>query len=151
MPNGLLLQFGSQAITNTLRPENCGSDYFTSRMNWGVQATGSYILDYLGYEIDKGIFEAGLEDLVWYQFSVHDQLSYICHESCITEWAEITRKAYKKVWSEFFKSFRMTCPQQVFDNLELTCDVVDRKAINTDLCTASGLAYFKSLENGKTL
>lgn len=145
------LQFGNQAITNTLRPENCGSDYFTSRMNWGVQATGSYILDYLGYEIDKGIFEAGLETFIWYQFSVHDQLSYMCHESCVAEWAEITRKAYKTVWTKFFASFRMTCPQQVFDNLELTCDVVDRKAINTSLCTASGSPYFQNLENGKVL
>lgn len=66
------LQFGNQAITNTLRPEWCGNDYYTSRMNWTVQSTGSYILDCLGYEIDKGIFDSGLEDFIWYQFSVHD-------------------------------------------------------------------------------
>jgi hypothetical protein len=117
-------------------------------MNWGVQATGSYILDCLGCEIDKGIFDSGLEDFIWYEFSCHDQLSYICHKSCTAEWAAITRKAYKTVWTKFFKSFRMECPQQVFDNLELTCDVVDRKSVDTNLCTASGKLYFSNLKPG---
>jgi hypothetical protein len=120
-------------------------------MNWTVQATGSYILDCLGYEIDKGIYEAGLEDFIWYQLSVHDQLSYMCHESAVDEWASITRKAYKAVWTNFFKSFRMSCPQEVFDNLELTSDVVDRKSVDTALCTTSGKAYFTGLPNGIVL
>jgi hypothetical protein len=142
------LQFGSQAITNTLRPQNCGTDFHTSRMNWGVQATGSYILDYLGYEIDKGIFEAGLENFIWYASSVHDELNYICHDSCVQEWATIARKAYKVVWAKFFASFRMTCPQQVFDNLELTCDWVYRKSPTTPLATASGKFFFSDLKVG---
>jgi hypothetical protein len=142
------LQFGGQAITNTLRPEWCGNDYFTSRANWPVQGMGAYLLDCMGYEIDKQVFEAGLEDFIWYQFSCHDQLSYMCHESAVAEWASITRKAYKTVWSNFFKSFRMTCPQEVFDNLELTSDVVDRKSVDTNLCTASGKSYFTGLPNG---
>jgi DNA polymerase family A len=145
------LQMGNQAITNTLRPEHCGSDYFCSRANWPVQGMGAAVLDLAGYEIDKGIFDSGLEDFIWYQFSVHDQLSYMCHESCTQEWAIITRKAYKAVWTKFFKSFRMTCPQQVFDNLELTCDAVDRKSIDTSLCTASGKVYFSNLANGIVL
>jgi hypothetical protein len=45
----------------------------------------------------------------------------------------------------------MTCPQQVFDNLELTCDVVDRKAIDTSLSTASGKFYFNNLVDGLIL
>lgn len=145
------LQFGGQAITNTLRPQNCGTDFHTSRMNWGVQATGSYILDYLGYEIDKGIFEAGLEKNIWYTSSVHDELNYICHSSCVQEWATITRKAYKVVWTKFFASFRMTCPQQVFDNLELTCDSVYRKSPKTPLATTSGKAFFSNLKVGDFL
>lgn len=142
------LKFGSQAITNTLRPEWCGNDYHTSRMNWGVQATGSYILDYLGYEIDKGIFEAGLEDYLWYQLSVHDQLTYVCHQDFTDQWVEITRKAYKTVWTNFFKSFGMICPHQVIDNLELTIDTIDRKAPDTDVKTVSGKDFLGNIPNG---
>lgn len=145
------LPFGGQAITNTLRPQICGTDFHTSRSNWGVQGTGSYILDCLGYGIDKGIYEQGLEDFIWYQFSCHDQLSYLSHESCVDDWACITRKAYKAVWVNFFKSFNMTCPQQVFDNLELTVDMVDRKAPDTNICTVSGQKFLASIPNGSSL
>lgn len=145
------LPFGGQAITNTLRPQICGTDFHTSRSNWGVQGTGSYILDCLGYGIDKGIYEQELEDFIWYQFSCHDQLSYLSHESCVDDWARITRKAYKTVWVNFFKSFNMTCPQQVFDNLELTVDMVDRKAPDTNICTVSGQKFLASIPNGSSL
>ena len=142
------LQFGGQAITNTLRPQNCGSDYFTSRINWGVQATGSYILDYLGYYIDKGIFDAGLEDFMYFSHSVHDELQYVVHESAIKAWSDIAKAAYRRVWTEFFASFRMACPQEVFDNLELVSDSAYRKSPNTDLCTASGKYFFYDLKPG---
>lgn len=142
------LPFGGQAITNTLRPEHCGSDYHTSRMNWTVQATGSYILDCLGYYIDQGIYEAGLEDLCWYQFSVHDQLSYICHETCTEDWASITRAAYTKVWRMFFNSLDMICPQQVLDNLELSLDIIDRKEPTTNICTESGAPFLSHIKPG---
>lgn len=72
----------------------------------------------------------------------------MCHESCVQEWTEITRKAYQVVWVKFFKSFRMDCPQQVILNLELTSDFVDRKVVNTDLCTASGAPFLKNIPQG---
>lgn len=145
------LQMGNQAITNTLRPQHCGSDYFTSRSNWPVQGMGSAMLDLVGYEIDKGIFEAGLENFIWYQLSCHDEIVYTCHNSCTDVWAEITRKAYKIGWTKFFASFRMTCPKEVINNIDLACDTVYRKAINTNLSTASGKPYFTGLKDGKAL
>jgi hypothetical protein len=145
------LPFGGQAITNTLRPEHCGRDYHTSRMNWTVQGTGSYILDCLIYYIDQGIYEAGLEDLCWYQFSVHDMLGYFCHQSATKEWAAITRKAYAKVWKMFFRSLNMECPQQVLLNLELAEDVIDRKEPQTNVRTMSGAEFLNGIKPGVNL
>ena len=142
------LPFGQQAITNTLRPEYCGTDYYTSRMNWGVQATGSAMLDSAIYEIDKGIYEAGLENHIWYQFSCHDQIAHMCHESCIKEYAAIVRKAYKSIWTKFFAAFEMYCPEQVIQNLELTIDFIDRKAPNTSVNTISGKRFLSHIPEG---
>jgi hypothetical protein len=120
-------------------------------MNWTVQGTGSYILDCLGYEIDKGIYEAGLEDFIWYQFSVHDALSFQCHDSCVEDWAAITRKAYKTVWVNFFRAFNMVCPQEVINNLELAVDAIDRKSPDTNVLTISGKAFLQHINNGLAL
>lgn len=142
------LHFNNQAITNTLRPQNCGTDFFTSRANWPVQGMGSAILDATGYEIDKLIFESGLEDFIWYSFSCHDALSYQVHNSAVKQWIDITKCAYKTVWIKFFKSFNMICPPEVINNLELNIDIIDRKAVNSNVLTASGKQFLSHIPNG---
>jgi hypothetical protein len=142
------LPFGGQLITNTLQPEMCGTDFYTSRMNWAVQATGSYILDCLGYEIDKQIFQLGLEEQMWYQLSCHDELVYMCHQEQVSDWEQIARRAYRSVWDNFFGSFGMSCPEEVILNLELCSDTVYRKAPDTNLLTASGVGFLDGVGNG---
>lgn len=142
------LPFGGQAITNTLIPANSNKDYYTSKMNWSVQASGSALLDYLGASIDSEIFRNGFEEQMFFQFSVHDQLSYICNKDYEVELANIIRECYAKTWEKFFKSLDLTCPVEVQKNIIITSDTIDRKEPNTRFPTNSAPKWLLNIENG---
>jgi DNA polymerase gamma 1 len=145
------LPFGGQAITNTLTPTNSSNDYYTSKMNWSVQASGSALLDYLGTLIDTEIFRNGFEDLMWFQFSVHDQLSYVCDENYEVELADIIRDCYAKTWRNFFKALGLTCPIEVQQNIIITSDTIDRKEPDSQFPTSSAPEWLMNIENGHVI
>lgn len=142
------LPFGGQAITNTLTPANSSKDYYTSKMNWSVQASGSALLDYLGASIDSEIFRSGYENYMWFQFSVHDQLSYMCDKDYEVELADIIRGCYAKTWREFFKELGLTCPIEVQKNIVITSDTIDRKEPDTQFPTSSAPEWLRNIGNG---
>jgi DNA polymerase gamma 1 len=140
------LPFQKQKITNTLRPKYCGTDYYTSRVNWTVQGTGSAILDKLGYEIDLKILDSELD--AWFSSSVHDQLTYICHKDQTKDLANYIRLAYAKTWKAFFRSLGLEAPDEVCRNIQITEDFIDRKEPNSAHNTLSTPDSIRNIANG---
>lgn len=109
------LPFLGTQITTALWPSAVGSDYWTGRMNWTIQASGGEIHDWVLVKITEQVQPLGSRFYV----SCHDDLRWLVPEESAELVAEVCRKKHAEVWKEFFTSLGLEAPTEVRTNVEI--------------------------------
>ena len=136
-----------------LCPKYCGTDYYTTRANYVIQATGRDLLDCLNAAFGFMAQYAGLKSqIVW---SRHDEVVLLVPENEVTIAAEILQQAHMYTWAALhdeLKLYDFPTHGLLFD--EINVDKVCRKEVDTKIFTPSiddneEIGYYINIEDIK--
>lgn len=136
-----------------LCPQYCGTDYYTTRANYVIQATGRDLLDCLNAAFGFMAQYAGLKSqIVW---SRHDEVVLLVPENEVTIAAEILQQAHMYTWAALhdeLKLYDFPTHGLLFD--EINVDKVCRKEVDTKIFTPSiddneEIGYYINIEDIK--
>lgn len=126
----------SREIPDPLCPLYCGSDFYTTRANWTIQATARDQLDCLTTAFNYMATMCNLEaKIIW---SRHDEVIVLAPESEVTLASELLQQAHIFTWAALHEKlglYDLPSHGLLFD--EINVDTVCRKEVDKAISTPS--------------